>query len=332
MSKIIPWHLTGTANQRRIVREAFDRIQFPFERLRLPGVPELGWRDLNSRQYGEALQSREQGRFHGEHHHPPANPPEGSPAPELEEKPEPLFGGVGGIGDDGEERRWVMGVFYPFSARIYIDVRCESRPELAHSVVSAEIAHAVDEYLPLTEAQRHQIMLELHEGHVDHHTWWERFDYSSEYYSLIGETFMILFTKAYSDIPFGSVSSFVHTGHNMSDERIRQIIGIERTDIVVQPATEPPPVVTPEPVAQPAPVSPDTPSQEPPPTPEPEPETTPAPEPVPDLSKLKHFVGGKDIYHRLGHYGLSRGVPLTTLEGFTPCKICKPQISWRVPS
>ena len=320
---IIPWRLTGTANQQRIVRDAFARIHFPFERLLLPGVPELGWRDLNGGRYASALQ----GRFHGEHVHEP-KPQTPTSTPELDEQPEPLFGGE--QDNDGDNRRWVAGVFYPYSARIYLDFRCESRPEMAHSVVSAEIAHAVDEFLPLTEAQRYQIMLELHEGHVDHHTWWERFDYSTEYYSLIGETFMILFTKAYSDIPFGNVSSFIHTGHNLSGSRIRQIIGIERTDIVTTPTAVPPPAA-PEPVVEPAPVPPVTPVfPEPVPSPEPEPSPEPA-APVPDLSKLKHFVGGKDIYHRLGHYGLSRGVPLTTLEGFTPCRVCKPQITWRLP-
>lgn len=293
------WYLTGTDNQKMIVREAFARIHFPFGRLKLPGTPELGWRDLNTNYYAALLQRP---RHHGGAHD---NLP-----PEAKDIPEPIFHGE-------NNRRWVMGVFYPYSARIYIDVRCEQRPELAWAVISAEIAHAVDEFLPLTDQQRHQFMLELHEGHVDEHTWWERYDYGREYFELVGETFMILFTKAYSDIPFGSADSFVHTGHNMSASRIREIIGIPRTDV-------------PAPSPEPAPA---------PPSPAPVPEPTPAPstpdeppaEPEPDLSGLKHFPGGKDIYHKLGHYGLSRGVPLTTLEGFVPCKVCKPRPTWKVP-
>lgn len=272
---MLKWQLTGTANQIAIAQEALNRIHFPWKLLQLPGVPELGWRDLNRRAANPVVQQLRKQQINGRHH-------EG----ETHALPEPLYGHIDG-------RRWVMGVFYPGSGRIYIDIRLEQYPEIAHSVVSAEIAHAVDEFLPLTDQQRTEIMKALHGGHMDHHTWWEKVNYSTEYFSLIGETFMILFTKAYSDIPFGDVSSFVHTGHNMTAEQIRKIIGIERTDAK-----------------------------------QPEPEVAPAPPSVPDDTPVDfvHYPkSGKDIFHKPTHKYKYPGTPLYNLEGFRACKVCKPK-------
>lgn len=202
---MIPWTLTGTARQQEIVRGAFEQIKFPFDRLTLPGSPELGWRDLNGGEF----------RSHQDEHH------EG-------DKPEPLMGRM------GEQRNYILGVFYPGSARIYLDNALVDYPEIAQATVSAEIAHAVDEFLPLSDAQRDTIMSLLHGDFPDEHSWWEKVDYSAEYYSLVGETFMILFTKAYSDIPFGNAEDFVHSGANVTPECIRQVIGIERTDSFIR--------------------------------------------------------------------------------------------------
>ena len=209
------WTLTGTANQKAIAQAALDKIKFPFDRLNLPGSPELGWRDLNGGGYFMSTEEAHEKGLPHDHGH-------------TGDSPEPLMGMIDG-------RRWIMGCFYPVSARIYIDVRCEAHPELAWGVVSAEIAHAVDEFLPLTDTQRDQIMSALHPHGPDHHSWWEKNDYGAEYYDLVGETFMILFTKAYSDIPFGNTSDFTHGGETMTPEAVRSIIGIERTDKPVKP-------------------------------------------------------------------------------------------------
>ena len=269
---MLKWQLTGTANQIGISQSIFERVKFPLDRLRLPGVPEFGWRDLNRRANNPILQEIEKqhalngrhkkvhdkSRHHDDHVH--------------EDTYEPLYGYI-------EGRRYILGVFYPYSGRIYIDTRLESKPEIAQSVGSAELGHAVDEFLPLTDYQREQIMRACHGGHLDHHTWWEKIDYSTEYFSLIGETFMILFTKAYTDIPFGDVSSFVHTGENVTPEQIRAIIGIERTDAALKP-----------------------------------------------IPNIKHFLRGKDIYHRLTHYPKKPGEPVYDLAGFRGCKVCKPVV------
>lgn len=211
------WNLTGSENQQQIVREALDKIKFPWDRLNLPNEPtEIGWRDLNDGSILAAPAS--EGHHHeGERHHGEGD------------KPEPLFGEIK-FGKDQQARKMILGVFYPGTGRIYVDTRLEQRPAVAQSTVSAEVAHAVDEFLPLTDQQRTEIMALVHPFGPDEHTWWEKQDYSAEYFSLVGETFMILFTYAYSDLPFESASSFVHAGDPKMGDDIRRIMAIERTD------------------------------------------------------------------------------------------------------
>jgi hypothetical protein len=212
------WTITGTTRQQEIAREAFARIKFPFDRLtRLPGRPELGWRDLNSGSY--AVAAEEKARHHEGHH-------------DTEDKPDALEGEVDG-------RRWVMGVIYTQSGRIYLDVRLERSPELAMAVVGAEIAHAVDFFLPMTDAMRGELLRLWGKPGT---TWWEVADYGSEYFRLGGEAFMGEFVKAYSDLPFDSTPFLHDAGVEPAD--VRRILGIERTDYA-PPA--PPPV--PRPVA-----------------------------------------------------------------------------------
>jgi hypothetical protein len=210
---MIPWTLTGTEPQKAIIREAFNRIKFPFERLNLPGTPELGWRDLNgSDDWWINGAEVSLGRRH-----------EGKHAPERTDRPEPLNGTV-------EGRKWIMGVFFPVSARVYIDVALEDYPDLAMAVVGAEIAHAVDEFLPMTDAQRIAIMALWHPDGQDGHTWWEKVDYNAEYYTLGGEAFMHEFVNAYSDLDFGDKSAFGHHDAGCNPEDIWRILGIRRTD------------------------------------------------------------------------------------------------------
>ncbi len=202
------WNLTGTAAQQQIVRTALERIKFPFERLTLPGTPELGWRDLN----GSDEWWTAKGRFHGDDEH------DG-------DRPEPLNGEL-------EGRKWIMGVFFPMTARIFIDIRLAPRPELAAAVVGAEIAHAVDEFLPMTEGQRAAIMALWHSNGGDGHSWWEKVDYSAEYYTLGGEAFMHEFVNAYSDIHFGDKTAFGHHDAGCEPADIWRILGIPRADAV----------------------------------------------------------------------------------------------------
>lgn len=201
---MIRWQLTGTENQQAIAREAFNRIKFPFDKLTaLPGTPELGWDDLN-------------GRMHSTHIHSGGG-----------DRPDPL------VGTDDKGRKWTMGVIYTLSGRIYLDTRLEADPPLAMAVVAAEIAHAVDFFLPMTDAQR-DLFLALwgNEGT----TWWESVNYSAEYFRLAGEAFMHEFVGAYTDLEFGDKTSFLHdAGVDPAD--VRRVLGIERTDSFVRYGT-----------------------------------------------------------------------------------------------
>ncbi len=262
-----PWRITGTDQQQTITREAIEAIKFPFEVLIFTRQPELGWRDLNGGYYSEGSGS------HDEHSH-------------EEDKAEPLFGKVNG-------RKYTLGVYYPGSANIYIDNKLVGQyAHYALSTISAEIAHAVDESI-LSDGQRETFISLLCQNHGAH-TWWEKIDYGAEYDDLIGETFMILFTKGYSDIPFSNAESFTHSGHNLTGEDVRAIVGIERTD---KPA----------------------------PAPAPEPEPTPAPAPEPHNHHVKY--GNSNVYHRPTHKVRSKHQPtkLHDLTGLRPCKVCRPE-------
>ena len=202
------WNLTGTVQQQQIVKEALDHIFFPWERLNLPNKPvEIGWTNLNA----QALQGEQ---------------------PEAKKHQSGTIGIIDG-------RQYVLGIFYTHTGKIYIDNYLVKYPEIAKSTVSAEIAHAVDYFLPLTDAMKHEIMALMHGGsYAEHgHTWWEKNDYSTEYYTLMGESFMQAFTVAYSDIPFGNTSDFTHSIKLTDGPKLRQIMGIERTDLLTTTTT-----------------------------------------------------------------------------------------------
>lgn len=198
-----------------IVTEALNQIFFPFERLTLPGIPELGWRDLNG---ARSLK----GEFHFPH---PPGAHGGGDEPHL-------------IEGEFEGRRYTLGVFYTGSATIYIDNALVDYPDAVKATVAAEIAHAVDYFLPLTDTQRDTFIRLLNNGQPNSNTWWEKSDYSAEYFTLAGEAFMFLFCRGYSDIPFGDVSSFEDKGENITPEQIRGVVGIERTDFVPPPKAD----------------------------------------------------------------------------------------------
>lgn len=283
------FNLTGTTKQQFIVSAALEKIMFPWERLKLPNEPvEIGWTDLNNGMFKISQHDNGLPHVHTNNANPAApgqvKKHEGEGHPEGD-GPEPLLGRLNG-------RLYILGVFYPGSGRIYVDNALVDYPELAQSTVSAEIAHSVDEFLPLTDQQRAQIMALMHPGGPDAHTWWEKVDYSAEYYSLIGESFMQAFTIAYSDMPFGNTDDFVHSLKYEQVPEFKKIVGIERTDLPAVPDPVP---------AQP-------PVQEPP---------TPAP------VQYEHFKGSK-VYHSLDHYDKREGEIITDVTGLRPCKICKP--------
>lgn len=192
--------LEGTPAQQAIVAACFDPaspafIRFPWAKLSPPAKPiPIGWQDLNA-----AGQRFDHHRAHT-------------------------------VVREIEGREWTAGVFWT-DGRIYIDYRCETNPALAREVVSAELAHSVDFFLPLTDAQKKDLMFLWHGGYFDDHTWWEKADYGGEYAQLGGEAFMAAFTLAWSDMKPDD-SQFTHRPLPADSPRVRAIVGVDGIAVV----------------------------------------------------------------------------------------------------
>ena len=220
---VLRWNLTGTLTQIGIAKTALlDRCKFDWALLtKLPGTPELGWRDLNpgmpalsARAVASAhpvTEAPEDHRGHEGHHGPP-----------TEDKPDALIAEL----EDG--RRWTQGLIYTVSGRIYIDQRLVVQPETAMAVILAEGAHAVDFFLPMTDAQRNEFLRLWGVGG----TWWEVVDYGEEYFRLGGEAFMDEFVRAYGvNLDLGASGAFLHD-KGVEPEDVYRVLGIRRTDYV----------------------------------------------------------------------------------------------------
>lgn len=134
-----------------------------------------------------------------------------------------------------EARNMIAGVFWT-DGRIKIDTRMEGRPDDAREVLSAELAHAVDYGLPITDAMKGQIVELLHPGGADTHTWWERASYGDEYYTLVGEGFMAVFTHAYSSMePWQD--PFTHKSTREVAARVPAILGAAPVGTEATPET-----------------------------------------------------------------------------------------------
>lgn len=240
------FQLEGTESQKAILADCFfpmspNYIDFPWHELRdRPSQPiTLGWMDLNAAMREGETRSPISARLDAG--------PLGVPGHVHIED-----GGHEGHAilrrrNKGRGRWFTAGVFWT-DGRIYIDTRCQAEPALAREVLAAELAHAVDYFLPLTGEQKDLITAVLHPHVEDEHTWWERHDYGAEYYDLIGETFMAAFTYAYSDIePWQD--AFTHKVTPEQAAEIAEIVGY----VVEEPVEpyEPEPVPTVEPAEEP---------------------------------------------------------------------------------
>lgn len=136
-------------------------------------------------------------------------------------------------------RQQVLGVFWT-DGRIEIE-QSISDPDLIKEIFLAEAAHSVDYFLPLSDSQKMEIANLFHPEGIDEHTWWEIHDYGAEYYSLIGESFMALFTMAYSNlIPWQD--SFVHKATEDMIPGVYRILGVEPEIEEIEPIPEPIPM------------------------------------------------------------------------------------------
>jgi hypothetical protein len=96
-----------------------------------------------------------------------------------------------------EARGRVLGLFWT-DYRIECDQSL--RGDLLAEVLWSEAAHAIDQAM-LTDAQRDEIVAALHpDGPDEHPPWWQRSDYSAEYGTLPGESFMEIVVEAYTPL------------------------------------------------------------------------------------------------------------------------------------
>lgn len=216
MEKVVAngvFKLLGTENQVSILDSVFrsgssEFIAFPWgklSQLRWP-VP-ISWDDLNDGTLRAAMEPGAE-PVHPHYH---GDGVEGHGI----SRPGTLFG-------EPSQRFMIAGVFWT-DGRIKIDIRLENRPEAAREVLSAELAHAVDYGMPITDEQKVGLTKVLHPGGTDQHTWWEKADYGSEYYTLVGEGFMALFTHSYSKMePYQD--PFVHKSHVSMAPKVHTIL------------------------------------------------------------------------------------------------------------
>ena len=228
------WVLRGTEKQNAILRPVFkpgdaNFIDFPWERVNnLPTFPvPITWEDLNGGGGTFAEHAAKEGFIVVDAGEPyPLNPHliHGEEQGHAISRPS--------CSDGKSEARFLVAGEFWTDGRIKIDVRQESDPDSAREVLSAEIAHAVDYGLPLLETQKAALMRLLHGGGTDAHTWWERVNYTSEYYTLVGESWMALFTHTYSNMePYQT--PFVHKSVREMAPAVRQIVDMS-------PVVEPP--------------------------------------------------------------------------------------------
>jgi hypothetical protein len=178
------WEPQGSPNQKQIVYDALQRCTFDFGQIAQDRVVPVEWENLSRYYSSDAKQITEDNHVHL------AN---------------------GDVGHPIEARARVLGLAW-YSGKISLDLYCEPRPDLAHEVFLSEGAHMLDFFWM---QDRHRVMVwnALHpeledlpintsieeEGSIiaGDEGWFDVGDYSS----WIGEAWMGLFVKAYSDIP-----------------------------------------------------------------------------------------------------------------------------------
>lgn len=311
------WSLRGTAQQNAIIQQALDRCDFPFETFGEDRTIPVEWADLS--RYSAApvggdspLEAHAAPGASADHDHDgefdvlaiSAELAEELGFPAEEERPR-------AHGDDdhheGAARERVLGLAW-YSGRVTLEQTLVAQPTLAMEVFLSEGAHMVD-FFGMTDDHRVGVWNAVHPPHqhlapgtniadgmdLGHgHSW---FDVGG-YYSWVGEAFMGLFVRAFSNIPV--TINFNHAATTEASAKVRDIF---------LPAVEDIPEPEPEPT---------------PPTPEPVPEPVPEPEPGPYFG-----ITGSSVYHD-SHRGIRRDVEFTSKEhaerawNRRPCKTCKP--------
>lgn len=329
------WNLIGTPNQNAIVQDALDRCDFPFQWLEPELRSEVGktqipveWADLS--RYGQA-QAMDVPRMHDDHedatetHDHADEHDHGDPDglqhfhvtdPETGDK-------AHGIGF----RSRVLGLAW-YSGKVTLEVTMEQEPELAKEVFLAEGAHMVD-FFYMTDEHRRLVWNAVHTDVEDlppgisiqdgvdlghGHGW---FDVGG-YYSWVGEAFMGLFIKAFSDLPV--TIRFDHPATSEAARETREaFLGVETPDTPVEEPVSPPEPPAEDPVVEP----------EDPGLPAPPEEPLPEPEDGGEADEAPFFgLESSEVFHD-SHKKVAREVVWQSAQaalddGRRPCKVCKP--------
>lgn len=206
------WQLQGTEEQQELVRAALRRTTFPFDVMLSSLKAQTGrdyipveWVDLS--RYGQKL---EEAAKSGSHLH----------VHEGEDTGDPIMREV-------EGRQRVLGLAW-YSGKVTLDLGLETDPEVAAEVFLSEGAHMMD-FFWMEDRYRIMIWNALHPDEQDldintpvtdgidlghGHGW---FDVDS-YRSWVGEAWMGLFVRAYSDFPVT-----IGFDHPPTKEAIREV-------------------------------------------------------------------------------------------------------------
>lgn len=286
------WQLRGTPQENAIVREALDRCDFPFQDYGTAIVP-VEWADLSV--YGAVGASSPADSFGSETKHAKVRHHETEDGKEY---------------DTLEVRKRVLGLAW-YSGKITLEQRLVSNPLLGMEVFLSEGAHMVDfeNIGGMTDRQRVAIWNAVHPPHqqlpldtdirdgvdLGHGHGW--FDVGT-YRSWVGEAWMGLFTKAFSDIPV--TITFDHPATDAAAHEVRHVF---------------------------------LPHEEEPPVPEvPDVETDVDIEVTPEPEAEAPFFGihGSSVYHD-SHRGIRRDVTYVSRQEAEeeadrrPCRVCKPE-------
>ena len=173
------WQLNGTTHQNALTDAAIRRCTFPFSEV-APRIIPVDWQDLSRYNMLESAEG---------HHHVHMN---------------------GDIGHPVEARNRVLGLAW-YSGRVTLDVSLSNDPELAAEVFLSEGAHMLD-FFWFEDTHRMAVWNALHpdaedlplDTNVEDGTviggtegWFD----VGPYRSWVGEAWMGLFVRAYSDVP-----------------------------------------------------------------------------------------------------------------------------------
>ncbi len=129
-----------------------------------------------------------------------------------------------------DARRQALGLYWLPTAqhpagRIEVSVSIMGDPPLAQEVFIAELAHAVDYGVPLTDEQRVGIFAIVHGGDVTPHGthgWWEERGGHNYWADWVGEVFMSLFMRAFAPRLSRPLEARQPWTHKVTDEMAKK--------------------------------------------------------------------------------------------------------------